>query len=298
MIVGMIGLGAMGFPMAVNLLKAGIEVSGYDVSECQRTRFAEAGGLACVQIQKAVEEAEIILMSLPNGGIVEEVMLSKDGILEHCPKGCCIVDLSSVDPTTSRRMEKTAEKQGILYADAPVSGGVNGAIAGTLTIMFGGTEETWNRVHSVLSIIGKKLVYVGSIGSGDAIKLVNNMMLGCNMAAVAEAVKLGQQLGLSMKVIQEIVENSSGNSYVFANKMEHYIIPGQYDGGFSTDLQYKDLNLALEAAREIGMALPMTTMASQVFAASKCMGNGKKDISSAILLWNQLEIPEDKEEHK
>lgn len=286
--IGMIGLGAMGLPMARNLVKAGFTVSGYDVSEQQIQAFSQDGGHGCRELSEAVKEADVILASLPNSAIVESIMLGNEGVLKLCKKGCCIVDLSSVGPATSRKIYNIAKEQGVLYADAPVSGGVNGAANGTLTIMFGGEEETWQKVQSVLEIIGKKLVYVGGIGSGDAIKLVNNLMLGCNMAAIAEALTLGKRLGLSLETMKDIVSSSSGNSYAFTAKMDKFIIPGQFEGGFATDLQYKDLNLALEAGKETLVPLPMTAAASQVFEASRSMGNGKKDMSSAILVWERL----------
>lgn len=284
----MIGLGAMGMPMAQNLVKAGMDVSGYDVSSEQVNLFSQGGGHGCRTLSEAVKEAEVILMSLPNSVIVESIVLGNEGVLEYCREGCCIVDLSSVGPETSRNISHMAKQKGVLYADAPVSGGVAGAAAGTLTVMFGGEKEAWERVQEVLSIIGQKLVYVGGVGSGDAIKLVNNLMLGCNMAAMAEALTLGKQLGLSLETMKEIIGSSSGNSYVFTAKMDKFIIPEQFEGGFSTDLQYKDLNLALEAGKETFVPLPMTAAAAQVFEASRSMGNGKKDMSSAILVWEKL----------
>lgn len=289
--IGMIGLGAMGLPIAQNLVKANMAVSGYDVSTQQIDAFSQAGGKGCKVLSEAVREADVILASLPNSAIVESIMLGSKGILKLCKKGCCIVDLSSVGPGTSRKIYDFAKEQGVFYADAPVSGGVSGAANGTLTIMFGGDEDTWHRVRPVLEIIGRKLVYVGGIGSGDAIKIVNNLMLGCNMAAITEALALGKQLGLSLETMKEIISSSSGNSYAFTAKMEKFIIPGQFEGGFATDLQYKDLNLALEAGKETLVPLPMTAAASQVFGASRSIGNGKKDMSSAIQIWEKLMQP-------
>lgn len=286
--IGMIGLGAMGLPMAQNLVNAGMVVYGYDVSEKQREAFYQSGGIACDTLQEAVKDVEVVLTSLPNSSIVESIMLAEDGVLKQCKSGCCIVDMSSVGPATSRKIYEIAKEYGIRYADAPVSGGVGGATNGTLTIMFGGEKETWEKVQPVLEILGKKLVYVGEIGSGDAIKLVNNLMLGCNMAAIAEALTLGKQLGLSLETMRDIISSSSGNSYAFTAKMEKFIIPGQFEGGFATDLQYKDLNLALEAGKETLVPLPMTAAATQVFEASRSMGNGKKDMSSAVLVWERL----------
>lgn len=284
--IGMIGLGAMGMPIAQNLIHAG-EVYGYDTSVQQIEEFSRRGGIGCNTLSEAVKEADVIFASLPNSAIVEHVMLGQEGVLASCRKDCCIVDLSSVGPVTSRKIYDIAGKQGVHYADAPVSGGVNGAAKATLTVMFGGDEETWSRVHPVLKYIGKNLIYAGDIGSGDAIKLVNNLLLGCNMAAIAEALALGRQLGLSLEIMQNIISSSSGNSYAFTAKMEPYIIPEQFEGGFATDLQYKDLMLALEAGRETMVPLPMTAVASQIFEASRSMGNGTKDMSSVVQVWER-----------
>lgn len=286
--IGMIGLGAMGLPMAQNLVNAGMHVSGYDVSEAQRQAFSQGGGIACEELKDVVQETDVILASLPNSAIVEEIMLSENGVLNLCKPGCSVVDLSSVGPSTSRKIYEAAKTCGVHYADAPVSGGVGGAASGSLTIMFGGEEETWKKVHPVLEVIGNKLVYVGGTGSGDAIKLVNNLMLGCNMAAIAEAMALGKQLGLSLETMKDIIGSSSGNSYAFSAKMEKFIIPEQFEGGFATDLQYKDLNLALEAAKENRVPLPMTAVATQVFEASRSIGNGKRDMSSVVMVWDKL----------
>lgn len=284
--IGMIGLGAMGLPMAKNLAKAGMKVYGYNrTSEKPRQELARCGGMICASISEAVQEADAVLSSLPNSQVVEDTMLGRDGVLASCPTGCCIVDLSSVSPATSRKIGKAAKEKGVLYADAPVSGGTGGAEKGTLTIMFGGEKETWKKVQPVLKVLGSRLIYVGDIGSGDAVKLVNNLLLGCNMAAVAEALSLGKELGLSEEVMKEIIGSSSGNSYVFQAKMDGFILPGQFEGGFATELQYKDLNLALDAAKEALVPLPMTAAASQIYAASRSLGNGRKDISSVIQLW-------------
>lgn len=298
MVIGMLGLGAMGLPIAENLVKQNMTVYGYDVSVEQVKRFTECGGIGCASVAEAVSDADVILASLPNPEIVEHVMLASDGALDNCRPGACIVDLSSVGPFTSEKIYAAAAAKNIGYADAPVSGGVRGARAGKLTIMFGGDEETYASVHPVLEMIGKKILYVGGIGSGDAIKLVNNLMLGCNMAAVAEALMFGKKLGLSLETIMEVVSNSSGNSYAFSAKLGQFIIADEYDGGFATELQLKDLNLALETAKQVQSPMPMTAVAAQLFGCSKNMGNARKDISSLVQLWERLTNTNLTDQHK
>lgn len=286
--IGMIGLGAMGMPMAVNLVKAGKTVFGYDLSEKQRKQFLSEGGVSCKDIKETVKDADVVLMSLPNSAIVESTMLSDYGVLKNAKEGCYVVDLSSVGPASSKKIYLEAEKRGISYMDAPVSGGVKGAAGGSLTIMVGGDEDAFEAVYPILKILGKKITRIGQTGSGDAIKIINNLMLGCNMAAIAEAMNLGKKLGLSYETMRDIILGSSGNSYVFSVKINDFIIPGNFDGGFATELQLKDLNLALEEAKNCKSPLPMTALASQIFEMSISMGNGKKDISSAILLWDKI----------
>lgn len=285
MVVGIVGLGAMGFPMAQNLIERGVTVYGYDVSAARVEQLTTCGGIGCADIAGAVRRADVILASLPNPAVVEEVMLSDSGVLANCRPGACVVDLSSVSPSTSRKIHAAATALGVQYADAPVSGGVGGARSGSLTVMFGGDEAAYERARPVLELLGKKLIYVGGVGSGDAMKLVNNLMLGCNMAAAAEALTLGKRLGLSWEAMKEIIQSSSGNSCVFSAKMDQFILPGEYEGGFATELQVKDLNLALDAAKEHRVPLPVAAAATQVFECSRCMGNGRKDISSVVQFW-------------
>ncbi|MCD8346785.1 MAG: NAD(P)-dependent oxidoreductase [Lachnospiraceae bacterium] len=286
--IGIIGLGAMGLPIAQNLIQAGNEVKGFDVSEKRRILFAESGGLSCSLIADAVEKCQVVVTSLPNPAIVREVMLGKDGVLGKCMEGACVLDLSSVDPETSRDLSREAEKRGIDYADVPVSGGVRGAREASLTMMFGGKREVFDRVKPLLSQIGKKIIYTGSVGNGDAVKIVNNLLLGCNVAAIAEAITLGRQLGLTLDVMKEVICQSSGNSYAFEAKVDSFIGQDTYDGGFALSLARKDMNLAVKASEKKAMPLPVTTAALQVYTTAQRMGLGDKDISSVIKVWENL----------
>ena len=288
MVTGILGLGAMGFPMAENLINHGVTVYGFDVAKTQVEKLDDIGGIGRTNVAETVKNADVVLASLPTPAVVEDVMLGTEGVLASCRPGTCVVDLSSVAPSTSRKVYAAAADKGVQYADAPVSGGVTGARAGSLTVMLGGDEDTFEKVRPVLEIIGKKIVYVGGIGSGDAIKLVNNLLLGCNMATIAEALALGRKLGLSLETIRDIVGSSSGNSYVFSAKMDKFILPEQYEDGFATELQLKDLNLALDAAKETKSPLPMTAVAAQIFGCNGNMGNGRKDISSVVQVWERL----------
>lgn len=219
--IGFIGLGAMGNPMAKNFVKNGYNVLVYDVSENAVEALAKEGAKRCDTVAELAESSEVIFASLPNGKIVESIMTGEAGVIASAKKGSCIVDLSSVAPETSVRMYELAKKKEIAYLDAPVSGGVAGAGAGTLTIMVGGDREAFEKISTELYCIGKNVFYIGKTGNGDAMKIVNNLMLGCNMAALAEALTLGEKCGLDLETMNRIVSISSGRSYAQEAKMEN-----------------------------------------------------------------------------
>lgn len=286
--IGFIGLGAMGNPMAKNFVKNGYNVLVYDVSENAVEALAKEGAKRCDTVAELAESSEVIFASLPNGKIVESIMTGEAGVIASAKKGSCIVDLSSVAPETSVRMYELAKKKEIAYLDAPVSGGVAGAGAGTLTIMVGGDREAFEKISTELYCIGKNVFYIGKTGNGDAMKIVNNLMLGCNMAALAEALTLGEKCGLDLETMNRIVSISSGRSYAQEAKMEKFIMPGTFEGGFAVALQHKDLTLALETAKKEKMPLPMTAAASQVYGLAEAMEYGRQDISVVTKMWEDL----------
>lgn len=279
--IGFIGLGAMGNPMALNLAKAGFKVYAYDVFEeaidrlCSESKNVEK----CTSLKDVAQNSDMVLSSLPNDKIVSETMSGENGIINFCKVGTIIVDLSSVSSKTSKDMYDIAQKRGVHYMDAPVSGGVSGAKAGTLTLMVGGDEDTFNKASKVLNCIGKNINYIGDIGLGDAIKIVNNLILGCNMATLSQALLLGEKLGLTYETMNKIIGSSSGNSYVFNAKMDKFIIPQNFDGGFAVALQKKDMGLALASAKDVGVHLSMGEEAISLFEEAINMGYEKNDIS-------------------
>lgn len=280
--IGFIGLGAMGNPMALNLALAGYKVYAYDVSKDAVNRLAKESNnvMSCSSLAEVAKNSEMILSSLPNDAIVTETMSGIDGVINNCSKGTIIVDLSSVSSKTSQDMYKIAKEKGVDYMDAPVSGGVAGAKKGTLTLMVGGDKEVFDKAVEVLNCIGKNINYIGEIGLGDAIKIVNNLILGCNMATLSQALLLGRKLGLSYETMNSIIGSSSGNSYVFNAKMENFIIPDKFDGGFAIALQKKDMGLALASAEDVGVNLSMGKEAIGLFEEAMKMGYEKNDISA------------------
>jgi 2-hydroxymethylglutarate dehydrogenase len=286
--VGFIGVGAMGKPMAKNLLAAGHEVFIFDINSANVQELEKEGAKACAGNKDLAGKAELIITSLPNAKIVETVMTGREGIFENCRPGTVIMDMSSVAPGSTKAMAKIAEQSGLQYIDAPVSGGVAGATAGTLTIMVGCNKETFEKVSPVLKVLGKNIYHVGETGSGDAVKIVNNLLLGANMAALAEALVLGAKMGLKAQVMKDVISVSSGRSYALEAKFDKFIMADSFDTGFAVDLQYKDLGLALEAARDTCCPLPLTAAAMEVFEAARAKGLNRKDISSVVKVWEDL----------
>jgi 2-hydroxymethylglutarate dehydrogenase len=286
--LGFIGLGAMGKPMAKRLLDGSHQLFVYDVDKDVVTEMEGLGAKGCASPKEVAAQVETVLLSLPNSAIVSHVVGGEDGVVAGIKEGASIVDLSSVDPETTRKLAALAAGKGVSYMDAPVSGGVAGAAAGTLTIMVGGKASSVEKVTPILNQLGKKIVHVGDIGAGDAVKIVNNLLLGANMAALAEALVLGKKLGLEAATMSDIIGQGSGKSYVLDAKMEKFIMEGNFKPGFAVDLQYKDLGLALDAAKSTKMPLPMTSQALQLFEMARAKGFGNEDMSSVIKVWEEL----------
>lgn len=286
--LGFIGLGAMGKPMAKRLVAASHDLFVYDVAESAVDELVKHGARGCSSPLEVAKETEMILLSLPNSAIVARVVAGDEGVFVGAGEGHTIIDLSSVDPKSTRRLAAEADQRGIDYMDAPVSGGVSGAEAGSLTIMLGARSTSVAKVMPVLSILGKKISHVGTVGAGDAVKIVNNLLLGANMAALAEALVLGRKLGLEAGTMSEIIGQGSGKSYVLDAKMQNFIMKGNFKPGFAVDLQYKDLGLAMDAAKDAKMPLPMTSQAIQLFEMARAKGYGGEDMSSVIKVWEEL----------
>ncbi len=280
--VGLIGIGAMGGPMAVNLCQAGFDLAVYDVNEEAVRRLTAQGATAAATPKELAKVSEVVITMLPNFQIVSSVMEGTDGVLSGIRDGSLVIDMSTVAPYQARAMAAQAAQRGAAYLDAPVSGGVAGAKQGTLTIMVGGSDETVDRAMPIFGVLGRKVYRVGDVGSGAAIKLVNNLLLGVNTAAVAEALVLGVKAGLNPRVLLDVIRSSSGDSYALKAKADVFILEGKFEPGFAIDLQYKDLELAAQTGKELGVPLFMTGLAQQLFEQARAAGLGSKDISAVI----------------
>jgi len=286
--VAFAGLGAMGKPIAKNLLQAGYSVTVFDICQEVVQELISQGAQGAANLKEAASGKDIILMSLPNAAIVENVLLQEAGLFAGSHQGQIIIDLSSVTPGHTQKMARLAATKGVHYLDAPVSGGVAGASAGTLTIMVGGEAAVLEDCRELLNVIGKKIYHVGPVGAGDTMKLVNNLLLGINMVAVTEAFALGAKAGLDPATMLEVISVSSGRSYALEAKVPGFILPGSFEPGFAIDLQHKDLAMAIQTAAELGMPLKVGNAAQAIYEEAQVKGLGRKDISAVITLLEEL----------
>ena len=211
--IGFIGLGNMGLPMAKNLVAAGHKVTGFDRVDTALAELVAAGGQGAANVNEAVAKAEIVVTMLPAGRHVEEVYLGADGIVGAVPEGSLLIDSSTIDVATARRVSDAAAQKGFAMVDAPVSGGVGGATAGTLTFMVGGTDDAFARARPVLEVMGKNIFHAGASGNGQVAKICNNMLLGISMIGTCEAFLLGEKLGLDAQTFFDISSTASGQNW-------------------------------------------------------------------------------------
>jgi len=286
--VAFIGLGNMGGGMAANLVKAGFGVSAFDLSPTALQASVEAGCVAATSAAEAVTNADYVVSMLPNGAIVESIYIDNDKLLDAIPKSALVIDCSTIAAQNSRRLASEAEKRGIACIDAPVSGGVAAAEAGTLAFMCGGTERDFEAARPVLSAMGAKLFLAGASGAGQVAKMCNNMLLAVHMIGTAESLQLGVDNGLDPAVLSEIMLNSSGSNWSlekynpYPGVMESSPASRNYEGGFMNMLMLKDLGLALDAATLSKSAAPMGSLARSLYALHTGKGNELRDFSSII----------------
>jgi 3-hydroxyisobutyrate dehydrogenase len=283
--IAFIGLGNMGLPMAVNLMKAGHELSGFDVVPMARDAAAKAGLAVTAHAADAVRDAETVITMLPNGKLVLDVY---QDILRQAAPGTLFIDSSTIDVASARAAHEQATQGGMAALDAPVSGGVGGATAGTLTFMAGGEPEAFAKAQPMLAVMGKKIVHCGSAGAGQAAKICNNMILGISMIAVSEAFTLAAKLGLDAQALFDVASTSSGQCWSLTT---YCPFPGPvpaspanngYKPGFAAALMLKDLLLSQEAAQTAGAATQLGRHATEIYQKFINNGGGGADFSAII----------------
>jgi 3-hydroxyisobutyrate dehydrogenase len=290
--IGFIGLGNMGGPMAANLVEAGHAVVGFDVVPAALEAAVASGVTAADSATAAAAAAPVTITMLPAGVQVREIYTGapgdENGIIAAAPEGALLIDCSTIDVATAREVHQAAAAAGRAMLDAPVSGGVAGAAAGTLTFMAGGAEDAFARARPVLEAMGRTIVHAGGPGNGQAAKVCNNMILGVSMIAVAEAFALGEKLGLNPKTFFDITSKASGSCWAMLN---HLPVPGivetsaanrDFAPGFAAAMMDKDMGLSQDAAGQAGAATPLGAVAAALYGEFVAAGHGGLDYSAII----------------
>lgn len=286
--IGFIGVGNMGGPMARNLLKAGHAVTAFDLSAQALQAVLDAGARKAGSAAEAAGAGEIVVTMLPAGQHVRRVYLGEGGVLAAARQGALLIDCSTIDVATAREVAQAAAERGFAMLDAPVSGGVGGAEAGTLTFMCGGPDDAFAKAKPVLEQMGRTIVHCGGAGTGQAAKICNNMVLGASMIAISEAFVLAEKLGLDAQRLFDVASKSSGQCWALTS---YCPVPGpvpaspanrDYKAGFTADMMVKDLRLAQEAAHKAGAATPMGAAAQALYSLYTSKGQGALDFSGII----------------
>ncbi len=284
--IGFIGTGAMGQPMVGNLIRKGFAVAAYDVAPAALAAAVKLGASAADSAAGAARGVDLVITMLPSSPHVEAAYLGPGGVFEGAAAGRLCVDMSTINPSVSRRVAEAARGRGLRFLDAPVSGGVPGATEATLTIMVGGEAADLEEARPVLAALGASIIHVGPVGCGEVAKVCNNLISGVTMVALSEAFRIGEGFGVDPKVLTDVLSKSSGNSWV----MQHvHPVPGMvakapanqdYAPGFTTDLMAKDLGLAVAAARDLRVPVFVASAAQQILRLASSHGFGRKDYSA------------------
>lgn len=286
--IGFIGLGHMGKPMAINLIKSGYQIVVYDVKVDPVKELVTLGASRSESVQEIGAMCDIVMTSLPHPKISEEVWLGSQGILGEAKPQSIFVELSTISPALVQRIAELAASKSIEVLDAAVAGGVNRAVKGTLTLMVGGEKEAFQKTESVFKTIGENIFHVGKVGSGMVVKLVNNTMAHVNMIAIIEGMAMGVKAGVAPQMLYEVISKSSGNSYQFQDRLGGRILKGNFEPGMRLALAHKDSVLACELGQELGVPLFVTSAAHAVYEWAKLQDLNEKDYGAIMTLWEKL----------
>ncbi len=286
-LIAFIGVGNMGNPMATNLRKAGYKIKVFDISNEMLIQAKKSGLETIDNIDDLItEHVSTVITMLPEGKHCKQIYLGENGIIQKVSNKCLLIDCSTIDIETSKKIGKAAEDKEILMIDAPVSGGVMGAQKATLNIMVGGSTKAFDRAFPILKVMGKNIYHAGDIGSGNGAKICNNMSLGITMIAASESLMLAKRLNIDIKKVHEIMKNASGNSWPISvypplpGLIEGTPSNNKYKAGFSAGMMNKDLKLANECAKNVKAFTPLGKMALDIYSKFCEHGNESKDFSS------------------
>ncbi|KAF7786243.1 3-hydroxyisobutyrate dehydrogenase [Pseudoalteromonas rubra] len=291
--IGFIGLGNMGGPMAANLVKAGHQVTVFDLSTEAVAHLVSLGAVAAAKVSDVCSGADFVVSMLPASKHVRMIYTGEDGLINYLEKSTLVIDCSTIDAESAQFVGSALTDAGIAFVDAPVSGGVAGAAAGTLTFIVGGNDEDFNKAQTVLNDMGKNIFHAGAVGAGQVAKICNNMLLSILMAGTSEALQMGVDHGLDPKVLSEIMLNSSGRNWTLElynpcpDVLENVPSSNGYKPGFMVDLMAKDLGLAMQAAQQTNSATPMGALAKNLYNLMQNQGSGSEDFSAIFKLYSQ-----------
>jgi L-threonate 2-dehydrogenase len=292
--VGVIGLGAMGGGMARSLRSAGHAVSVFDVRADAARAFAAEGGAACASPAELARQCEIVISVVVNAAQTEGVLFGEQGCASAMKPGSVFVMCSTVDPSWSAALEQRLAQQGILYLDAPISGGAAKAAAGQITMMTSGNAKAYDACGDVLDAMAAKVYRLGDkAGAGSKVKVINQLLAGVHIAAAAEAMALGLREGVDANALYEVITHSAGNSWMFENRMAH-VLAGDYTPLSAVDIFVKDLGIVLDLARASKFPLPLSSTAHQMFMQASTAGFAKEDDSAVIKIFPGIELPPSK----
>lgn len=279
--IGFIGLGSMGLPMALNLCRAGHEVLVCSSNRTSEQKVIDAGGTKVADFKEMASSSDVIITIVPADKEIVEVYLSEDGIINNAKDGLICIDMTTAKGSTKQMIANEIDKKAIniKFADAPVSGGVPGAEAGTLTIMVGCDKDLFDNITDVLSAMGKKLIHTGEVGSASNIKMLNQMLGAANTAIVCEVLNISRKLGIDDNIMYDVIKDSSGSSFVFNSYMPTRHIPHDYTASFKLALMNKDVGIFKETADELKGFTPISNLVSQVYQAMVNRGHGEKDFN-------------------
>lgn len=285
--IGFVGLGIMGKPMVKNLLKAGYELTVFDITKAAVDEVVAAGAVAASSAKAVAQSSEVVITMLPNSPHVKAAVLGPEGVLEGAKPGLVLIDMSSIAPLAAQEIAAEVAKKGVEMLDAPVSGGEPKAIDGTLSIMVGGPQALFDRCVEVMSKMGKSVVRCGEIGAGNTTKLANQIVVALNIAAVSEAFVLATKAGVNPELVFNAIRGGLAGSTVMDAKGP-MILAGNFKPGFKIDLHIKDLANAIETGHDVGVPLPLTASVMEILQALKVDGKGQNDHSAIAQYYEKL----------
>jgi L-threonate 2-dehydrogenase len=290
--VGLIGLGAMGLGMAQSLRRAGHRVHVFDVRADAARAFAAEGGVACASPAEVAAQCEVVVSVVVNAAQTEQVLFGTGGAAAAMQRGSLFVMCSTVDPNWSVALEERLDALGLLYLDAPISGGAAKAASGQMTMMTAGRPAAYAQAGKLLEAMAAKVYRLGErAGNGSKVKIINQLLAGVHIAAAAEAMALGLREGVAADALYEVITNSAGNSWMFENRMAH-VLKGDYTPLSAVDIFVKDLGLVLDTARATKFPLPLASTAHQMFMQASTAGHGREDDAAVIKIFPGIRLPE------